>query len=69
MEEDADPNLPILLAEAVTAESFNPALFAALASPNLNVAAQRIAAYKKPVPWGAAPPRARRGPRRHDFVD
>ena len=41
-----DPLLPIRLCEAVRAESFSPPLFAALCSPNLVVAAQRIGRYK-----------------------
>lgn len=48
LEDEADdPELPIRIAEAVTMESFDPALFAAMASPNLNVAAERIAVYKR----------------------
>lgn len=41
-----DPLLPLRLCQAVRSESFSPALFAALCSPNLLVAAQRIARYK-----------------------
>ncbi len=48
-EEAADPNLPIRIAQVLSPEVFDPPLFAALASPNLNVAAQRIATYKKLV--------------------
>jgi AraC-like DNA-binding protein len=44
--ETGDPLLPIRLCEAVRSESFSPSLFAALCSPNLLVAAQRIARYK-----------------------
>ncbi|KKC34026.1 AraC family transcriptional regulator [Devosia psychrophila] len=44
--EVADPLLPIRLCEAFRSESFSPPLFAALCSPNLLVAAQRIAHYK-----------------------
>jgi len=44
--EAADPLLPIRLCEAIRSESFSPPLFAALCSPNLRVAAQRIAHYK-----------------------
>jgi AraC-like DNA-binding protein len=44
-----DPALPIRLAEAITAEAFNPMVFAALCSPDLTVAMQRIAAYKRLV--------------------
>jgi len=42
-----DPLLPLRLCEAVRSESFSPPLFAALCSPNLLMAAQRIARYKK----------------------
>jgi len=41
------PNLPLLLGEALSPELFSPPLFAAMLSPDLNVAAQRIAQYKK----------------------
>jgi AraC-like DNA-binding protein len=44
--EGADPLLPIRLCESLRSESFSPLLFAALCSPNLLVAAQRIAHYK-----------------------
>jgi len=44
--ETADPLLPIRLVQAIRSESFSPPLFAALCSPNLLVAAQRIAKYK-----------------------
>ena len=44
--ETGDPLFPIRLCEAVRSESFSPPLFAALCSPNLLVAAQRIARYK-----------------------
>lgn len=44
--ETADPVFPIRLCEGIQAESFSPPLFAALCSPNLLVAAQRIARYK-----------------------
>jgi AraC-like DNA-binding protein len=46
-EANDDPALPIRLGKAMTAEAFHPAIFAALCSPNLTVAAQRIAQYKK----------------------
>lgn len=42
----ADPLLPLKLCRAVRSESFSPPLFAALCSPNLLVAMQRIARYK-----------------------
>jgi AraC-like DNA-binding protein len=41
-----DPCFPIKLAQAVRAESFSPLLFAALCSPDLVVALQRISQYK-----------------------
>ncbi|MCQ1851410.1 AraC family transcriptional regulator [Neorhizobium galegae] len=46
-QEKGDPLFPIRVCEAVRAESFSPPLFAALCSPNLVVAAQRVAKYKK----------------------
>jgi AraC-like DNA-binding protein len=46
-EESADPNLPIRIGEAISVEIFSPPIFAALCSPNLQVAARRIAAYKR----------------------
>jgi AraC-like DNA-binding protein len=45
-EESGDPLFPIRLCEAIRSESFSPPLFAALCSPNLVVAAQRMAQYK-----------------------
>lgn len=45
----ADPLMPIRLCRAIRSEAFSPPIFAALCSPNLQVAAQRIAAYKKLV--------------------
>ena len=45
--ESGDPLLPIRLCEAVRSESFSPPLFAALCSPNLRVAAERIGRYKR----------------------
>lgn len=47
--ETGDPLFPIRLCEAIRSESFSPPLFAALCSPNLLVAAQRIARYKRLV--------------------
>ncbi len=41
-----DPALPVRVAEALTVEAFDPAIFAAICSPDLNHAAQRIAAHK-----------------------
>lgn len=44
--ETGDPLFPIRLCRAIRAESFSPPLFAALCSPTMLVAAQRIARYK-----------------------
>jgi len=41
-----DPTLPVRIGHALRVEVFNPALFAATCSPNLAVAAQRIAQHK-----------------------
>jgi AraC-like DNA-binding protein len=46
-DEADDPNLPLRLVEAFSPEAFEPAIFVALVSPNLNIAAQRVAKYKK----------------------
>jgi AraC-like DNA-binding protein len=46
-DEAADSNLPLRIARAVSAEVFDPPLFAALCSPDLTVAAQRIAVHKR----------------------
>lgn len=45
--EVGDQPLALRLVEAIRSESFSPPLFAALCSPNLLVAAQRIAHYKR----------------------
>ena len=39
--------LPILLGEAISVEAFDPALFAALCSPNLNMALSRLHEFKR----------------------
>lgn len=44
--ESANPNLAVAIGRAISVELFSPPLFAALCSPNLAVAARRIAAYK-----------------------
>ena len=44
--ETGDPLFPIRLCQMLRSESFSPPLFAALCSPNLLVAAQRIGRYK-----------------------
>lgn len=41
-----DPLLPLTLCKGIRSESFSPVLFAALCSPNLLTAAQRVARYK-----------------------
>ncbi len=48
-EESGDPEFPIKLASRISVESFDPAIFAALCSPDLNTAAERIARYKRLV--------------------
>jgi len=48
-DESGDPNLPITLARALRVEVFQPPIFAALCSPNLEVAAQRISTHKRLV--------------------
>jgi AraC-like DNA-binding protein len=42
----ADPLFPLRVCQAVRSETFSPALFAALCSPNFLVAVQRISRYK-----------------------
>jgi AraC-like DNA-binding protein len=44
--EAEDPNLAVAIGQAISVEMFSPPLFAALCSPNLQVAARRIATYK-----------------------
>ncbi|MDG6103823.1 AraC family transcriptional regulator ligand-binding domain-containing protein [Dactylosporangium aurantiacum] len=46
-EEAGDPLLPIRIGRAMRAEVFDPPLFAAFCSPDLSVAAARLATYKK----------------------
>jgi AraC-like DNA-binding protein len=41
--------LPLKLAQVISVEAFDPALFACLCSPDLNTALQRIAQYKRLV--------------------
>jgi len=45
--EAGDPNLPILIGRAISMEVFDPPIFAAICSQDLNGAARRIARYKK----------------------
>ena len=47
--EVADPLLPIRIVEVATAETFQPALFAALCSPDLTTGMQRLGQYKRLV--------------------
>jgi AraC-like DNA-binding protein len=46
-QESGDANLPISIARALRVEIFQPPVFAALCSPTLDVAADRIAAHKR----------------------
>lgn len=46
-EEANDPLLPIRLGEALSTEAFDPPIFAAMCSDNLNMALDRIAKYKR----------------------
>lgn len=40
-------SLPLLIGQAISVEAFDPPIFASLCSPNLNIAMQRLSAYKK----------------------
>ncbi|BBB64005.1 hypothetical protein UNDKW_5732 [Undibacterium sp. KW1] len=42
-------SLPLLVGAAISVEAFDPPIFASLCSPNLNVAMQRLSAFKKLV--------------------
>lgn len=44
-----DPLFPLRLVEAITPEIFSPPIFAALCSPNLRLATQRLSHYKRLV--------------------
>ena len=46
-DEAGEPNLPILIGRAISVEAFDPAIFAAICSRNLNQAAGRIAQHKR----------------------
>lgn len=46
-EEAGDPHLPVRIAEVLTGEIFDVALFAALVSPDLDTAARRVADHKR----------------------
>jgi AraC-like DNA-binding protein len=45
-EESDDPTLPLRIGRAISFEVFDPSLFAALCSPDLNVALERIRRFK-----------------------
>jgi AraC-like DNA-binding protein len=47
--ESGDPALPLRIGAALSVESFDPPIFAALCSPNLNMALARLAKYKRLV--------------------
>jgi AraC-like DNA-binding protein len=47
--ESGDPALPLRIGEALSVEVFDPPIFAALCSPNLNTALSRLATYKRLV--------------------
>jgi AraC-like DNA-binding protein len=42
-----EPALPVKIGQQISVESFDPPIFAAICSPNLHVAAQRIAQHKR----------------------
>ncbi len=44
-----DPSFPLRLGQTISVESFHPAFFAALCSPNLNVAMTRLSHFKRLV--------------------
>ncbi|GAB3392068.1 AraC family transcriptional regulator [Amycolatopsis echigonensis] len=44
--EGGDPNLAVAIGKSISVEMFSPPIFAALCSPDLETAAQRIATYK-----------------------
>jgi AraC-like DNA-binding protein len=46
-EEADDPTLPLRIGAAISVEAFDPPIFAALCSADLNTALERIARYKK----------------------
>ncbi len=46
-QEAKDPFLPLQIGSAITAEAFSPPVFAALCSPNLNIALARLSRYKR----------------------
>lgn len=46
-DESGDPLFPLRVGQAITLEAFDPTIFAAVCSPDLNTALQRIAQYKR----------------------
>jgi AraC-like DNA-binding protein len=46
LDESGDPTLPLKFGAAISVEVFDPPIFAALCSPNLNTALERLAHYK-----------------------
>ena len=46
-DESGDPELPLRVGRSISLEAFDPLVFAAFCSPNLLVAAERIARYKR----------------------
>ena len=46
-DEGSDPALPLRIASSMSVEAFDPPVFAAFCSPNLNVALARLAKYKR----------------------
>ncbi len=47
LEQEVGADLPIMVGNALSVEAFDPLLFAAICSPDLNMAAQRIAKHKQ----------------------
>ena len=46
-DEGSDPALPLRIAAGMSVEAFDPPVFAAFCSPNLNIALARLAKYKR----------------------
>ncbi len=46
-EEASDPLVPLRLGSGISVEAFDPPVFAAMCSPNLNTALERISLYKR----------------------
>lgn len=44
---DGTQMLPLKVGQAISVEAFDPAIFASLCSPNLNIALQRLSSFKK----------------------